>query len=85
MFQSALDQFQCSLEHYALRGKHMKKLSECPKEVRDCAETIGGYLGVECATFDLDGHNAKYFVVGNYYGSAVFIIDGDIHQVEDDT
>ena len=56
-------------------------MGEIPKNVIDAAEYMGGYLGVRERYFDAGGNEAKageakYLVVGNYYGSAIYAIDG---------
>ena len=61
-------------------------MSEIPKKVIDSAEHIGGYLGVDECYFDASGDattpgNAKYLVVGNYYGSAIYAIDGVVRRL----
>jgi len=62
-------------------------VSEIPKNVLDWAERIGGYLGVDERYFDAGGNetmpvNAKYLVVGNYYGSAIYVIDGAVQRLK---
>jgi hypothetical protein len=59
---------------------------EIPNKVIDSAERIGGYLGVDERYFDANGdetdrRNAKYLVVGNYYGSAIYAIDGVVQRL----
>jgi hypothetical protein len=59
---------------------------EIPKKVIDSAERIGGYLGVDERYFDANGdethpRNAKYLVVGNYYGSAIYAVDGVVQRL----
>jgi hypothetical protein len=45
---------------------------EIPQSVIDSAERIGGYLGVD----------ERYFlVVGNYYGSAIYAVDGAVQRL----
>jgi hypothetical protein len=61
-------------------------VSEIPKKVIDSAERIGGYLGVDERYFDANGdaaspRNAKYLVVGNYYGSAIYAVDGVVQRL----
>jgi hypothetical protein len=61
-------------------------VGEIPKNVIDAAEYMGGYLGVSERYFDGDGKeakagNARYLVVGNYYGSAIYAIDGAVHRL----
>jgi hypothetical protein len=61
-------------------------VSEIPKNVIDSAESIGGYLGVEERYFDASGNetkpgNAIYLVVGNYYGSAIYAVDGAVKRL----
>ena len=62
-------------------------VSEIPKKVIDSAERIGTYLGVEERYFDAEGRpatpaGAKYLVVGNYYGSAIYAVDGPIRRLK---
>jgi hypothetical protein len=59
---------------------------EIPKKVIDSAERIGGYLGVDERYFDANGdethpRNAKYLVVGNYYGSAIYAVEGVVQRL----
>ena len=59
---------------------------EIPKKVLDAAENIGGYLGVDEYYFDAEGNEttargAKYLVVGNYYGSAIYAIEGVVERL----
>ena len=59
---------------------------EIPKNVVDWAERIGGYLGVDERYFDARGNetdapNAKFLVVGNYYGSAIYAVDGAVQRL----
>jgi len=59
---------------------------EIPKNVVDWAERIGGYLGVDERYFDAKGNetdarNATFLVVGNYYGSAIYAIDGAVQRL----
>jgi hypothetical protein len=59
---------------------------EIPQNVIDAAERIGGYLGVDERYFDASGEethprNARFLVVGNYYGSAVYAVDGAVHRL----
>ena len=61
-------------------------VGEIPKNVIDAAEYMGGYLGVSERYFDGDGNetkagNAKYLVVGNYYGSAIYAVDGLVQRL----
>jgi hypothetical protein len=61
-------------------------VGEIPKNVIDWAERIGGYLGVDERYFDAKGNltdarNAKFLVVGNYYGSAIYAIDGAVQRL----
>jgi hypothetical protein len=47
---------------------------------------MGGYLGVSERYFDASGNeamagNAKYLVVGNYYGSAIYAIEGAVKRI----
>lgn len=63
-----------------------KMVGEIPKNVIDWAERIGGYLGVDERYFDAKGNetdarNAKFLVVGNYYGSAIYAIDGAVQRL----
>ena len=58
-------------------------MGEIPKNVIDAAEYMGGYLGVSERYFDVTGNetqagDAKYLVVGNYYGSAIYAVDGRV-------
>ena len=58
-------------------------MGEIPKNVIDAAEYMGGYLGVSERYFDASGNEtkaggAKYLVVGNYYGSAIYAVDGRV-------
>ena len=58
-------------------------MGEIPKNVIDAAEYMGGYLGVSERYFDIAGNEtqageAKYLVVGNYYGSAIYAVDGRV-------
>ena len=59
---------------------------EVPKRVVDAAECIGGYLGVDECYLDADGNEAsperaKYLVVGNCNGSAIYSIDGVVQRL----
>ena len=62
-------------------------VGELPKNVLDWAERIGGYLGVDERYFDASGNEtanpdkARYLVVGNYYGSAVYSVDGVVRRL----
>ncbi|HEY7241442.1 MAG TPA: hypothetical protein VH600_19880 [Burkholderiales bacterium] len=61
-------------------------MGEIPKNVIDAAEYMGGYLGVSERWFDANGNEAKagdarYLVVGNYYGSAVYAVDGRVQRL----
>ena len=61
-------------------------VSDIPKNVIDSAERIGGYLGVDECYFDARGNetspgNAKYLVVGNYYGSAIYAVEGVVRRL----
>ena len=61
-------------------------VSDIPKNVVDSAERIGGYLGVDECYFDARGNetspgNAKYLVVGNYYGAAIYAVDGMVRRL----
>jgi hypothetical protein len=61
-------------------------VGEIPKNVIDAAEYMGGYLGVSERYFDGAGNetkagNAKYLVVGNYYGSAIYAVDGLVQRL----
>jgi hypothetical protein len=61
-------------------------VSTIPKKVIDSAEHIGGYLGVDERYLDAQGDetspgNAKYLVVGNYYGSAIYAVDGLVRRL----
>jgi hypothetical protein len=61
-------------------------VGEIPKNVIDAAEYMGGYLGVSERYFDASGNeamagNAKYLVVGNYYGSAIYAIEGAVKRI----
>ena len=61
-------------------------VSEIPKKVIDAAEYMGGYLGVSERYFDAAGNetkagNASYLVVGNYYGSAIYAVDGAVQRL----
>jgi hypothetical protein len=61
-------------------------VGEIPKNVIDAAEYMGGYLGVSERWFDANGNEAKagdarYLVVGNYYGSAVYAVDGRVQRL----
>lgn len=61
-------------------------MGEIPKNVIDAAEYMGGYLGVSERWFDANGNEAKagdarYLVVGNYYGSAVYAVDGTVQRL----
>jgi len=63
-----------------------RRVGEIPKNVIDWAERIGGYLGVDERYFDAKGNetdarNAKFLVVGNYYGSAIYAIDGEVQRL----
>jgi hypothetical protein len=63
-----------------------KMVGEIPKNVIDWAERIGGYLGVDERYFDAKGNetdarNARFLVVGNYYGSAIYAIDGAVQRL----
>ena len=63
-----------------------RMVGEIPKNVIDWAERIGGYLGVDERYFDAKGNetdarNAKFLVVGNYYGSAIYAIDGAVQRL----
>ena len=58
-------------------------MGEIPKNVIDAAEYMGGYLGVSERYFDGTGNEtqageARYLVVGNYYGSAIYAVDGRV-------
>jgi hypothetical protein len=58
-------------------------VDEIPKNVIDAAEYMGGYLGVSERYFDGAGNEtqageARYLVVGNYYGSAIYAVDGRV-------
>ncbi|HEY1287881.1 MAG TPA: hypothetical protein VGF58_06105 [Burkholderiales bacterium] len=58
-------------------------MGEIPKNVIDAAEYMGGYLGVSERYFDATGNetqagDAKFLVVGNYYGSAIYAVDGRV-------
>jgi len=62
-------------------------VGEIPKNVIDAAEDIGGYLGVAERYFDAHGNEAppgraKYLVVGNYYGSAIYAVDGLVERLK---
>jgi hypothetical protein len=70
---------------YDLVGEK-KMVGEIPKNVIDAAEYMGGYLGVSERYFDASGSeakagNAKYLVVGNYYGSAIYAIEGAVTRL----
>ena len=61
-------------------------MGEIPKNVVDAAEYMGGYLGVSERYFDASGKetragDAKYLVVGNYYGSAIYAVDGQVQRL----
>lgn len=61
-------------------------VNEIPKKVIDSAEGIGGYLGVDERYFDANGDetnpaDAKYLVIGNYYGSAIYAVDGTVQRL----
>jgi hypothetical protein len=61
-------------------------VGEIPKNVIDAAEYMGGYLGISERYFDTSGNeaiagNAKYLVVGNYYGSAIYAIEGAVKRL----
>ena len=62
-------------------------VSEIPNKVIESAERIGTYLGVEERYFDAHGlpctpAGAKYLVVGNYYGSAIYAVDGPVRRLK---
>ena len=62
-------------------------VGEIPKNVLDWAERIGGYLGLDERYFDASGNeakprNAKFLVVGNYYGSAIYSIEGAVLRLK---
>ena len=59
---------------------------QIPPSVIDSAERIGGYLGVDERYFDAGGNetnarNARFMVVGNYYGSAIYAVDGAVQRL----
>ena len=59
---------------------------EIPHSVIDSAERIGGYLGVDERYFDARGNetnarNARFVVIGNYYGSAIYAVDGAVQRL----
>jgi hypothetical protein len=59
---------------------------DIPQNVIDTAERIGGYLGVDERYFDSRGNetnarNARFLVVGNYYGSAIYAVDGAVQRL----
>jgi hypothetical protein len=61
-------------------------VDEIPKNVIDAAEYMGGYLGVSERYFDGTGNEtqageARYLVVGNYYGSAIYAVDGWVQRL----
>lgn len=61
-------------------------MGEIPKNVVDAAEYMGGYLGVRERYFDATGNeskagDAKFLVVGNYYGSAIYAVDGQVQRL----
>ena len=61
-------------------------MGEIPKNVVDAAEYMGGYLGVTERYFDAAGNetkaaNAKYLVVGNYYGSVIYAVEGLVQRL----
>ena len=61
-------------------------MGEIPKNVIDAAEYMGGYLGVTERYFDAAGNeakagNARYLVVGNYYGSAIYAVEGAVQRL----
>ena len=61
-------------------------MGEIPKNVIDAAEYMGGYLGVSERWFDAGGNetkagDARYLVVGNYYGSAIYAVDGRVQRL----
>ena len=61
-------------------------MGEIPKKVIDAAEYMGGYLGISERYFDAAGNEAKsgeakYLVVGNYYGSAIYAVDGLVKRL----
>jgi hypothetical protein len=61
-------------------------VSEIPQKVIDSAERIGGYLGLDERYFDANGeetnvYNAKFLVVGNYYGAAIYAIEGAVRRL----
>jgi hypothetical protein len=61
-------------------------VGEIPKNVIDAAEYMGGYLGVNERYFDAAGNEtkaggAKYLVVGNYYGSAIYVVEGSVQRL----
>ena len=61
-------------------------MGEIPKNVIDAAEYMGGYLGVNERYFDAAGNEtkaggAKYLVVGNYYGSAIYAVEGSVQRL----
>lgn len=61
-------------------------MGEIPKNVIDAAEYMGGYLGVSERYFDAAGNEtkaggAKYLVVGNYYGSAIYAVEGWVQRL----
>ena len=61
-------------------------MGEIPKNVIDAAEYMGGYLGVNERYFDAAGNEtkaggAKYLVVGNYYGSAIYVVEGSVQRL----
>ena len=60
-----------------------------PTKVREHAETIGGYLGLEHAWLDYEGQIVDtqplngWLAVGNYYGVALFrITKGNVSRVD---
>jgi hypothetical protein len=62
-------------------------VGEIPKNVIDWAERIGGYLGLDERYFDASGNEvkagkAKFLVVGNYYGSAIYSIEGAVQRLK---
>jgi hypothetical protein len=61
-------------------------VSAIPQKVIDSAERVGGYLGVDECYFDANGdetnpYNARYLVVGNYYGSAIYAVEGAVRRL----
>jgi hypothetical protein len=72
--------------YYNQRPVANNTVIEIPKNVVDSAERIGGYLGIDECYFDANGDetsplNAKYLVVGNYYGSAIYAVDGAVRRL----